>query len=152
MDPEDESTDRLRDLIRAGGSRATPMRIEVLRVLRGADRALSHADIEAELAGKLVDRVTLYRVLDWLVQRGLAHRIADTHRVFRFSAAGGAGLRHDAHAHFCCERCGRVFCLEDLALVPPAGLPAGFTPTHVDLSIRGECASCGKQHRGRRAR
>lgn len=128
--------------IRATGSRATPTRIDVLGILLNADRALSHAEIEALLAGRQVDRVTIYRVLDWLVESGLAHRITDGHRVFRFSAADGAG-RHDAHAHFSCERCGRVYCLEDLAAVSPAGLPAGFKTTHVDLSLRGECANCG---------
>lgn len=141
MKPATSASDSPIGRIRATGSRATPARIDVLGILLKADRALSHAEIEASLAGRQVDRVTIYRALDWLVESGLAHRIADRHRVFRFSAAGAAG-HHDEHAHFSCERCGRVYCLEDLAAVSPAGLPAGFKATHIDLSLRGECADC----------
>ncbi|MFN3594830.1 MAG: Fur family transcriptional regulator [Thiobacillaceae bacterium] len=69
-------------LVRRYG-RATPARVAVLRLLLTADSALTHAEVAARLGGG-VDRVTLYRVLDWLVSRGLAHRIAGEDRIWRF--------------------------------------------------------------------
>ncbi len=79
--------DPVAELIRGAGARATPARIRVLRLLRQAPTALTHAQIESALGVPALDRVTLYRVLDWLVESGLAHKNADASRVFRFSAA-----------------------------------------------------------------
>ena len=129
----------LADQIRAAGARATPARVRALQVLRGAPAAMTHHEVEAAL-GAGMDRVTLYRVLDWLVAAGLAHKSADASRVFRFSAA--AGGEHTAHAHFRCNDCGRVFCLDAAPPLPPQ-LPQGFALSHMELDLRGRCAGCG---------
>lgn len=127
--------------IRALGARATPARVAVLRLLEGAERALSHHDFEAALADAGFDRVTLYRVLEWLVEAGLAHRTIDAQRVFRFSIAEGDAPSHAAHAHFRCETCGRVYCLADVRISSPT-LPAGFAARTLEFCITGLCASC----------
>lgn len=130
---------QLAEQIRRTGARATPARIRVLHVLRVAPTALTHNEIEQSLGVPAMDRVTLYRVLDWLVESGLAHKSADAHRVFRFSLASEG--EHVSHVHFRCEQCGGVFCLE--ASPPPApALPAGFLLTHMDFDLRGRCAQC----------
>jgi Fur family transcriptional regulator, ferric uptake regulator len=129
--------------IHALGARATPARIAVLDLLLGAEQALSHHEVEAALASHGFDRVTLYRVLDWLVSVDLAHRIIENDRVFRFSISSPATAHHPAHAHFRCEDCGKVFCLENVPVTPPQ-LPDGFAGHHVDLRISGECALCAK--------
>lgn len=132
---------RANDRIRALGARVTPARVAVLEVLERAERALSHHDVEQALAASGIDRVTLYRVLDWLVASGLAHRVTDAERVFRFSLASASAPAHAEHAHFRCEDCGKVFCLEDVPVRAPT-LPAGFAPHAVELSISGQCARC----------
>jgi Fur family ferric uptake transcriptional regulator len=73
--------------IRSAGARATPARIRVLQILRTAPAALTHHDIDLALGTPTLDRVTLYRVLDWLVEAGLAHKSTDARGVFRFSVA-----------------------------------------------------------------
>lgn len=121
----------------------TAPRVRVLGLLRNAPSPLSHGEIEFALgqeAFPAIDRVTLYRVLDWLIETGLAHKAADARGVFRFSAADPAG-RHEQHLHFRCTGCGGVFCL-DLPPPPPPSLPAGFHLSGMDLDIRGECAAC----------
>ncbi|MGB7988029.1 MAG: Fur family transcriptional regulator [Candidatus Methylophosphatis roskildensis] len=129
----------LAELARACGVRATPARLHVLGALRDASRALSHHDIEAALSAQPLDRVTLYRVLDWAVAAGLVLRSTDDNRTYRYSLAA----RHDphaAHAHFSCDDCGRVFCLDDIA--PAPAMPAGFHADRVDLAVHGRCAAC----------
>lgn len=125
------------------GARATRSRIDVLATLIAAERALTHHEIEARLdAGRVVDRVTLYRVLDWLTAQGLAHKLSGDDRVWRFSltdpgkAAGG-----HAHAHFQCSDCGKVICLEE-ARLPAISLPRGFKRRAVEVTVKGSCDEC----------
>ena len=129
----------LAERIRAVGARATPARIRVLELLSVAPRPLSHHDVESALGAGSLDRVTLYRVLDWLVESGLAVKGADERRVWRFSLASGG--THGSHAHFRCEGCGRVFCLDMPAPSPPS-LPGGFTLLRAALDLSGRCAQC----------
>jgi Fur family ferric uptake transcriptional regulator len=128
--------------IRSAGARATPARIRVLQILRTAPAALTHHDIDLALGTLTLDRVTLYRVLDWLVEAGLAHKSTDARGVFRFSVA--AAGEHQAHTHFRCDACGRVFCLDAPPPAPPR-LPAGFSLLRIDLDLRGCCADCAVQ-------
>lgn len=121
------------------GARATPARIQVLKLLREAPAALSHNEIEQVLDATVCNRVTLYRVLDWLVEAGLAHKNADAQRVYRYSAT--VGSEHSTHVHFRCEQCGVVYCLDASLPVAPA-LPAGFVLSRMDFDLRGCCADC----------
>lgn len=131
--------DSAAQLIHQRGARATPTRVRVLQLLGVVPAALTHHQIDRALGNPEFDRVTLYRVLDWLVVSGLVHRSTDGQRVFRFSAAGGG--EHAAHAHFSCEACGRVFCLDTVPLVAPI-LPDGFALSRLALDLRGRCAGC----------
>jgi len=130
-------------LLAGRGARATRARIGVLAVLLGADEALSHHDVERRLArGHDIDRVTLYRVLEWLTAQGFAHKVASDDRVWRFSAAGHArGSTVHTHAHFECSDCGRVICLEE-ARVPSIPLPAGFRRREIEVTVKGTCDAC----------
>ncbi|WP_018605389.1 Fur family transcriptional regulator [Uliginosibacterium gangwonense] len=145
--PSDTSS--LAERIRALGARVTPARIAVLRELQLAERALSHHDVEHALAAEGFDRVTLYRVLDWLVEMGLAHKNIDADRVSRFSLASVQTQAHRDHAHFRCEGCGKVFCLEDIPIQPPP-LPLGFSGKTVDFCITGQCARCDDSHKDKK--
>ena len=99
--------------------RPTPARVAVLNALIATPTALTHLEIAAatQTAGSTLDRVTLYRVLDWLVDKGLAHKIAGEDRVWRFNAMTPNGQDSHAtheHAHFHCSQCGWLYCLDDL--------------------------------------
>jgi Fur family transcriptional regulator, ferric uptake regulator len=127
--------------IRAAGERLTGPRAAVLGLLLGSDTALTHHEIEAGLrAGPRVDRVTVYRVLDWLVDLGLAHRIHGDDRIWRFRA--NRHPAHGPHAHFTCSRCGKTVCLDDVAVPARVKVPKGFLPQKVDLTVQGLCAAC----------
>lgn len=133
--------------IRATGARVTGPRVRVLALLQSAPGPLSHGDIEGSLGRDAlpgIDRVTLYRVLDWLADVGLAHKAADARGVFRFSAAK-PDVEHARHLHFRCTGCGGVFCL-DAPPPPPPALPQGFHLAAMDLDIRGECPGCSHHH------
>ena len=126
------------DRLTAHGLRRTPTRLAVLQTLAEARRALSHAELEAALPGP-VDRVTLYRVLDSLVEVGLALRQVGADRANRFSLADGGD--HAAHSHFHCDDCGRVYCMPVKPPRSPA-LPPGFALEGAALQFHGHCPDC----------
>lgn len=138
----------LAETLMAPLGRTTPARLRVLEILLQARHALSHGEIEAQLAPEgALDRVTLYRVLDWLVERGLAHKIAGGDQVWRFNATHGAGQGAEGrnsheHAHFQCSRCGRLFCLDEIRPVLAVSLPKGFRCDEARLTLHGLCAEC----------
>lgn len=130
--------------IRGMGERLTQSRLAVLTALLACEHAATHQDITAVLATHHpTDRVTVYRVLDWLVNIGIAHRIAGDDRVWRFrvNAATSTPVPHQ-HAHFTCDSCGQTYCLEGVTPQRNFKLPPGFLISQVDLKLRGRCAAC----------
>ncbi|QGZ42235.1 Fur family ferric uptake transcriptional regulator [Pseudoduganella flava] len=134
------STEQAESLIRATGARLTQPRVRVLAFLLAQHEPLTHHDILARLPGEGFDAVTLYRVLEWLTEQGLAHRIAGADQVWRFSANPDKDA-HD-HAHFQCTRCEAVTCVPDVPLPRKLKLPDGFTSDEVDVLIKGRCPRC----------
>ncbi len=142
--PGDEAQSRLRQL----GARVTQPRVAILACLIEAREPLTHqAVIDRLPADGDVDRVTVYRVLDWLVDQGLAQKRAGNDRVFRFTLVEHEAARaevHRQHSHFHCTRCDRTFCLETAGKSVAPKVPSGFAVEHVELTVNGVCAECGK--------
>jgi len=131
-----------RDLIAARGGRVTRTRVAVIEALLAGQHPLSHDEIGAALTAADIphDRVTLYRALDWLVEQGIAQRIAGGERAWRFELQRSSEHRH---AHFHCDRCGQILCLEDVPADANPALPAGFELDRSELVLHGACAECG---------
>jgi Fur family transcriptional regulator, ferric uptake regulator len=125
----------------AAGLRVTYARVQVLEVLEKASRAVSHADIESFLATP-IDKVTLYRTLDRLLDAKLIHKTVGADRITRFATLDGAQhAQHAQHAHFHCDDCGMVYCL-DLKVPKVLKVPEGFNVETLDFSVHGHCANC----------
>jgi len=126
------------------GIEPTPLRLLVAWVLDQADQALAAADILDRVRRKhRVNKVTLYRILDLFVEKGLAGRHSSGDRAFRYCL--GSRLSSRPHCHVHCVRCGRTRCLPvgdgvlDLAALGP-GL--AMDVTGVEVRIDGVCAAC----------
>lgn len=89
-----------------------------------------------------LSRTTVYRVLETLVDAGLARKVHHPGRVVRFDPVTGR------HHHLVCEACGRLLDLED-ALVPPLRFPrasgTGFRIKDYSVSFTGLCPACAKK-------
>ena len=127
--------------------RRTRGRTHILAALIEARRALNHAEIESLLpADVALDRVTLYRVLDWLAEHRLVHRVSGADRAVRFAFSGNTASvqsKAEMHAHFQCDSCARVVCLEAL----PTHLPKlnnGFHARKADVLVHGQCDQCAQ--------
>jgi len=123
--------------------RVTALRLELLRHLRTSDRALTHQELEARLTVS-ADRVSIFRSLNAFVEAGLVHRVLDGRGTSCFAPCGdacGHGHHNDAHAHFRCDACGGVFCLEAVEL-PAVSLPRGFKLKGGHVELEGTCKTC----------
>jgi Fur family ferric uptake transcriptional regulator len=130
-------------LIRRTGDRVTSARVQILAVLLNAGSALTHGEVEARLGKSLsVDRVTVYRVLEWLTEVGLAHRITESDRIWRFIALPEG--RSSGSAHFTCTCCSQTIFLPGRVSARTPRLPAGYRVQQRELSIRGLCSECAR--------
>lgn len=120
--------------------RATQARITVLDMLLSATHAISHAELESALlsTGRQIDRVTLYRALEWLVSKNLAHKIPGRDRVWRYSAAY---QETNHHVHFHCTHCDQTVCLASTK-TDLIRLPKGYQFEESMLVIEGICPRC----------
>ncbi len=129
--------------LRSHGLRVTSIRKDVLDLLQRSDRALSQADVERALPDR-ADRVTLFRVLQSFEEAGLAHRVMDVQGTSHYASCSkecNAHAHHDVHAHFRCNRCSSVFCLERVTL-PEVTVPTGFVVTSSRIELEGRCRGC----------
>ncbi len=145
--------DAARDRLRTLGARVTQPRVQVLACLMRSEIPLTHQAVLEQMpadSGDSIDRVTVYRVLDWLVEQQVAQKSAGEDRVFRFSLSDHVEAQaqaHRQHGHFQCTRCNRTFCLDAPAspvagMVPVPRVPAGFDVEHIELTIKGRCPQC----------
>ena len=87
-----------KDELHAAGSRATPGRLAILKLLEKERKPISAVEIEKKV--KDLNQVTVYRILETLTKAGLV-RMGLSGRVARFSYAG-----NPHHHHLMCADCG----------------------------------------------
>lgn len=123
------------------GKRSTSARLAVLNVLNAAEGALSHAEIiERMSTGYQFDRVTIYRVLDWLTEYHLIHRIASDDRAWKFQVSL-PNASHQ-HAHLLCTSCGKISCIHELSPHFPKPLLEKYHVETIDVHFKGLCEDC----------
>jgi Fur family transcriptional regulator, ferric uptake regulator len=129
------------EMIRSRGERPTAGRVRILAALLAEQRAITHHELEERVrCEQRLDRVTVYRVLEWLHEKCFVHRVVTGERVWRFRANSGA--HRQPHAHFECTSCTAVICLDDMKAEYDRALPAGYRPQEVELRVKGLCSEC----------
>ncbi|UII76223.1 transcriptional repressor [Flagellimonas sp. HMM57] len=126
-------------LLERKGLKKTKVRIALVQHFMNMEHAQSYNDLQAALVNEL-DKSTLYRNLTSFEQAGIIHRINDHTGVSKY-AFGEPPIHGNEHAHFVCECCETVYCMEEL--VPSQlNIPKGFKTNNVQTIIRGICADC----------
>lgn len=143
----EHALDDAADRCKARGASLTPIRRTVLGLLLEEPGGLKAYD--------LLDRIktvhasatppTVYRALDFLIEQGLAHRIARTNQFI--------ACNHDGHDVAClflvCPDCGQVTELHDDSAL--SGLlkglkAAGHTLASPEIELSAVCANCSAAH------
>ncbi len=125
---------------------ATTNRIQVLEIVGNNTFPLSAGDIYAILERtSSINRVTVYRILDLLVEHGVVDRISTGGRAFYYGIAPNE--HHKPHPHFYCRICGQMDCLS------PESVTVDIAPLlktypgrieKVEIRIDGICKNCAK--------
>ena len=120
----------------------TLARIAIINALQTQKYPLSENDIK-EFMSDMYDRVTFYRNIQTLTSAGIIHKIVADNTTIRYALnCCEMGHKHLIdHAHFFCETCHQVFCLEQVK-IPMYNLPIGFTSSNCDIIIKGVCNKC----------
>ncbi|WP_081929161.1 Fur family transcriptional regulator [Microvirga sp. BSC39] len=132
-------------LCRAKGVRLTPIRRRVLEVLLGAAKPLGAYDLADALVsqGRRMAPITVYRALDFLIEHGLAHRLA-SRNAYIASTSG-----HGVPAFLICEDCGEateITCTDVAETVRRVLTAQGYQPLARALEITGQCPHCQDVH------
>jgi Fur family ferric uptake transcriptional regulator len=127
--------------------KVTANRLLVLEMVGNNSYPLSADDIFKTLErNRSINRVTVYRILDLLVDHGLVERLSTGGRAAYYGLAPNAF--HRPHPHFYCKNCGHMDCLNPDSLnVNTDDLWKTF-PGRIDkveVRVDGLCKNCAKQ-------
>jgi len=120
----------------------TSCREGILEVVMEANQALSENEIRERLVGNY-DRTTFYRSFKTLEEHKIIHKIVVDNQLVKY-APDNSITHKDEHAHFYCNECNTVKCLDDIP-VKKYTLPDGYSDTETEVIIKGTCATC-KDH------
>jgi Fur family ferric uptake transcriptional regulator len=138
-----------RNLLENSQLEPTPKRLQVLEVIGSNNSPLSAQQIFETLSRTAnINRVTVYRILDILVDKGLVDRISGGGRSFVYGLAPNDN--HPAHPHFYCRYCGSLECLNPESLnVDMQSMQRTFPGIieNVEVRVDGVCKNCLRTER-----
>ena len=140
-----EWSEHVHAVLSQAGLKRGASRERVIELLATKPCALSAVEIEDELraSGRPTGRASVYRVLDLLVDHGLAERLEVGDGQARFERSHPDG---EHHHHLVCDRCGRLVAFDDPGLERAIGRLSerlGVRIDSHDVLLRGACQRCG---------
>jgi Fur family ferric uptake transcriptional regulator len=128
--------------LREAGLDPTEHRLGILMAVGNTPHPSSAPEILEKIRSERdINRVTVYRILDLLVEHHVLNRLGEKSQRFCLREAPD-----DAHPHFHCTRCDRFLCLDAhaLALDHQALDSMALDIRHVDIRLEGICPACRK--------
>jgi len=131
-------------LLKQAGLSPTKKRLTVLEVVGNNNSPLNTRQIYAILIrSSEINRVTVYRILDLLVEKGILERLSGGGRSFYYGLAPND--HHRPHPHFYCTSCGNIECLNPESLfldVAPLERTYPGVIQGVAVRVDGVCKNC----------
>lgn len=132
------------EMLLSAGLVATPNRLRVLEVVGNNSYPLPAGDIFKTLErSNAINRVTVYRILDRLVDQGVVDRLSSGGRAAYYGLA--PNKHHQPHPHFYCKVCGQMDCLNPQSLSVETDAIQKFFPGRIDkveVRVDGICKNC----------
>lgn len=133
----------IENILTSNGIKPTANRILVLKELGRSTHPVNLADLEMLLDP--MDKASIFRVLELFSEKSIVHVIEDGSRSLKYELCHGTDHHSfsDQHAHFYCEKCGSVFCLDDVKL-PNMDIPKEYKVKSINFMFKGICPNCDK--------
>jgi Fur family ferric uptake transcriptional regulator len=132
------------EMLSSAGLEATSNRLRVLEVVGNNSCPLSAGDIFKTLErSSSINRVTVYRILDRLVDQGVVERLSTGGRAAYYGLAPNE--HHQPHPHFYCKVCGQMDCLNPESLSVETDTIQKTFPGRIDkveVRVDGICKNC----------
>jgi Fur family ferric uptake transcriptional regulator len=133
--------DKARQILKDARLYCTEARVAILQVLMQAARPLRQDQITERLTLRIMNKVTVYRTLESLIEVGLVHRAFTYERAGYFELADHC-TEHQCHPHFTCTSCGVTTCLMDVLLPMAKVSQKGFIVNRQQVRLEGLCPTC----------
>jgi Fur family ferric uptake transcriptional regulator len=133
--------DKAREMLKHAKLYCTEARVAILRTLLKTARPLRQDQIAPQLADQTLNKVTIYRTLESLVEAGLVHRAFTQNRAWHFELADHCSEKQ-CHPHFTCTSCGVTHCLTDISLPMARIADKGFVISRQQVRLEGLCPIC----------
>ena len=123
--------------------RNTKNKALVLELIQNMGTAISAPDILERTTG-LCDKVTIYRVLDRLIDEGLIHKVVNPTGQILYASCQKCThtneIHNHQHVHFSCQKCKSVTCLDNVQ--PTFKLPKNYKVSKMNFTLSGLCPQC----------
>ena len=117
----------------------TSCREGIIHAIMTSNNALSENEIRNKLEGNY-DRTTFYRSFKTLEEHRIIHKIVVDNQLVKYALDNSITSKKE-HAHFYCNKCERVQCLDSI-VIPHLDLPSGYRVAEIELIIKGLCGQC----------
>jgi Fur family transcriptional regulator, ferric uptake regulator len=138
--------ERIDNLLDSAKLKRTEPRRMVLEVLLNAATPLTADEIVSAIGKTGPNRVTVYRILESIVEAGIVHKAFVAEGSQHFEMADKC-TEHQCHPHFICTDCGRTSCMHDVSVSMATSTPAGFVIQRQQVRLEGLCPECGIHNR-----
>jgi Fur family transcriptional regulator, ferric uptake regulator len=127
------------DVLYRHNLKRTSCREGIIELMLESDQALSELEIREKLSATY-DRTTFYRSFKTLEESKIIHKIVIDNQIVKYALDNSITNKNE-HAHFYCNDCQTVKCLETVP-VQEIRLPEGYTESETEILIKGVCPSC----------
>ena len=131
-----------KEKLRSVDLKATPARLEILKLLEASEKPIDVSSIIDYLSSKKIntDPATVFRIINMFTNRGLTRQIQLHEGRFRYELASKAD-----HHHLICQKCGNIEDISDCSidiLEKEIDRKKGFRVSYHSLEFFGVCARC----------
>lgn len=134
-------TTKAKEILKTAGFNITRAQTLIIKEMLKAEKPLSRTELARKLGKNCPDKVTIYRIIEKLCDKGLVHKAFLRSRTWKYELAHNCSKKQ-CHPHFTCISCGETFCLIGISLPLIKGLKKGFVSHKQKVRVEGLCSSC----------
>ncbi|MGA2071460.1 MAG: transcriptional repressor [Sedimentisphaerales bacterium] len=133
--------ERIDNLLDSANLKRTGPRKAIIEVLLQIKRPQTAEEILAAAGKTRINKVTIYRTLDSMIEAGLVHRAFISEEKCHYELADKC-TEHQCHPHFVCTGCGKTSCMHETSVSMATNPPAGFIIQRQQVRLEGLCPEC----------